>query len=129
RHGIRPLGAIQTLTIAHPLAQAGLLDAWLDLSRGPIPIGGGPGSLNVTYHSFDNDSVQLTARAGASMRFVMDWSDPDAFTLNLTMGQSGHPLSRHFGDQLGDFLSGEPWPVPFSRQEVGRRAASSMTLE
>src|SRR6056297_781760 len=129
RHGIRPLGAIQTLTIAHPLAQAGLLDAWLDLSRGPIPIGGGPGSLNVTYHSFDNDRVQLTARAGASMRFVMDWSDPDAFTLNLTMGQSGHPLSRHFGDQLGDFLSGEPWPVPFSRREVGRRAASSMTLE
>lgn len=129
RHGIRPLGAIQTLTIAHPLAQAGLLDAWLDLSRGPIPIGGGPGSLNVTYHSFDNDRVQLTARAGASMRFVMDWSDPDAFTLNLTLGQSGHPLSDHFDDQLADFLTGRPWTVPFSRDRVERRSVSRLTLD
>jgi len=129
KHGIRPLGAIQTLTIAHPLAQAGLLDAWLDLSRGPIPIGGGPGSLNVTYHSFDAERVHLTARAGASMRFVMDWSDPDAFTLNLTLGQSGHPLSRHFDDQLADFISGAPWTVPFDRAAVARRAASALRLE
>jgi len=127
--GIRPLGAIQTLTIAHPLAQAGLLDAWLDLSRGPIPIGGGPGSLNVTYHSFDSDRARLAARAGASMRFVMDWADPDAFTLNLTLGQSGHPLSRHFDDQLEAFLTGEPWTLPFSREQVLQRAASSLKLE
>ena len=129
KHGIRPLGTIQTLTIAHPLSQSGLLNAWLDLSRGPIAIGGGPGSLNVTYHSFNNDRVQLTARAGASMRFVMDWSEPDAFTLNLTLGQSGHPLSDHFDDQLADFLSGNPWPVPFTRSEVARRAVSTLTLE
>jgi len=129
KHGVRPLGAFQTLTIAHPLAQSGILDAWLDLSRGPIPIGGGPGSLNVTYHSFDAERVHLTARAGASMRFVMDWSNPDAFTLNLTLGQSGHPLSPHFDDQLADFLAGNPWTVPFSRDKVIRRAVSTLTLE
>ncbi|MEX0914608.1 MAG: penicillin acylase family protein, partial [Wenzhouxiangellaceae bacterium] len=129
RHGIRPLGALQTLTIAHPLARAGLLDAWLNLSRGPIPIGGGPGSLNVTYHSFDADRVHLTARAGASMRFVMDWSDPDAFTLNLTLGQSGHPLSAHFDDQLADFLTGTPWTVPFNREAVEQQSVSKLTLE
>lgn len=128
KHGIRPLGAMQTLTIAHPLARAGLLDAWLDLSRGPIPIGGGPGSLNVTYHSFDADRVHLTARAGASMRFVMDWSDPDAFTLNLTLGQSGHPLSQHFDDQLEDFLTGTPWTVPFERTHVERQSRSRLEL-
>ena len=129
KQGVRPLGAIQTLTIAHPLAEAGLLNAWLDLSRGPIPIGGGPGSLNVTYHSFDRDSARLTARAGASMRFVMDWADPDAFTLNLTLGQSGHPLSDHFDDQLADFLIGSPWTVPFSRAQVERHSVSTLTLE
>ncbi|MGK7296908.1 MAG: penicillin acylase family protein [Candidatus Wenzhouxiangella sp. M2_3B_020] len=122
RGGLRPLGRIQTLTIAHPLAQAGLLDAWLDLSRGPMPIGGGPGSLNVTYHRFDTDAERLYAAAGASMRFVMDWADPDAFTLNLTMGQSGHPLSPHFDDFLPAFLDGTPWTVPFSEDAV--RAAS-----
>jgi len=128
RHGARPLGALQTLTIAHPLAQAGLLDAWLDLSRGPIPIGGDPGSLNVTYHAFDAERVHLNARAGASMRLVMDWSDPDAFTLNLTLGQSGHPLSPHFDDQLDDFLAGTPWTVPFSRDAVAGRTVSTLIL-
>jgi len=129
KRGIRPLGAIQTLTIAHPLARAGVLDAWLNLSRGPIPIGGGPGSLNVTYHSFDAGRGHLTARAGASMRFVMDWSDPDAFTLNLTLGNSGHPLSPHFDDQLDDFLTGTPRTVPFSREGVVAQSESTLRLQ
>jgi len=128
KHPRVPLGAIQTLTIAHPLARAGLLDAWLDLSRGPIAIGGGPGSLNVTYHGFDEQRIHLDARAGASMRLVMDWSDPDTFKLNLTLGQSGHPLSPHFDDQLDDFLSGRPWTVPFSRSAVERRTVSRLSL-
>jgi penicillin amidase len=129
RTGRRPLGHIQTLTIEHPLARSGLLDRWLGLRRGPIPIGGGPGSLNVTYHAFDEARVRLEARAGASMRFVMDWSDPDAFTLNLTLGQSGHPLSPHFDDQLGDFLEGRPRTVPFSRTAVERAASSRLLLQ
>jgi penicillin amidase len=129
RRGTMPLGAIQTLTITHPLASAGLLDAWLDLSRGPIPIGGGPGTLNVTYHRFDPATRRLSAAAGASMRFVLDWADPDSFTLNLTMGQSGHPLSPHFDDFLPAFLDGTPWVVPFSREAVSRRAASTLRLD
>ncbi|MFU8831788.1 MAG: penicillin acylase family protein, partial [Wenzhouxiangella sp.] len=88
RAGAWPLGAFQELTIRHPLAEAGLLDRWLNLTRGPIPMGGGAGSLNVTYAAFNPDTAGLRARAGASMRYVMDWSDPDNFTLNLTLGQS-----------------------------------------
>jgi penicillin amidase len=128
KHGIRPLGAIQTLTIAHPLSDAGMLDAWLGLSRGPFPIGGDPGSLNVTYHRFDPARKRLEAAAGASMRFVMDWADPDAFTLNLTLGQSGHPLSPHFDDFLSAFRNGEPWTVPFSREAVERASVSRLIL-
>lgn len=128
RRGTAPLGSIQTLTIAHPLAQAGLLDAWLDLTRGPFPIGGDPGSLNVTYHRFDAGARRLHAAVGASMRFVMDWADPDAFTLNLTLGQSGHPLSPHFDDFLADFLSGAPWTVPWRQATVKNRARATLTL-
>jgi penicillin amidase len=128
RRGTAPLGSIQTLTIAHPLAQAGLLDAWLDLTRGPFPVGGDPGSLNVTYHRFDASARRLHAAVGASMRFVMDWADPDAFTLNLTLGQSGHPLSPHFDDFLADFRSGTPWTVPWRREAVQRQSRSALQL-
>jgi len=128
RYGTGTLGQHQTLTIRHALAEAGILNVWLGLSRGPIPVGGGPGSLNVTYHSFDERRLHLVARAGASMRFVMDWADPDAFTLNLTLGQSGHPSSPHFDDQLPDFFEGRPWTVPFSREAVRDRAARELKL-
>lgn len=125
----RPLGAIQTLTIAHPLARAGLLDRWLDLSRGPMPIGSGPGALNVTYHRWNPAGERLTAAAGASMRFVMDWADPDGFTLNLALGQSGHPLSPHFDDFLADWQSGAPWTVPWSRTAVDEEAVATLRLQ
>ena len=127
-YGIRALGEIQTLRINHPLAVSPPLDAWLDLSRGPFPIGSGPGGLNVTYHRWNEATQTLSARAGPSMRYVMDWSDPDGFTLNLTLGQSGHPLSPHFDDQLEAFLDGEPWIVPFSREAVEARSQSRLLL-
>ncbi|MEM7054579.1 MAG: penicillin acylase family protein [Pseudomonadota bacterium] len=127
--GMRPLGSIQHLTIRHPMASAGILDRWLNLSRGPIPIGGGPGSLNVTYHRWHADQARLSAAAGASMRFVMDWADPDQFTLNLTMGQSGHPLSPHFDDFLNDFLAGQPWIVPFTPATVQAQADRQLRLQ
>ncbi|TVQ34214.1 MAG: penicillin acylase family protein [Wenzhouxiangella sp.] len=128
RPGLWPLGMIQDLTIRHPMAQAGLLDRWLRLTRGPIPMGGDAGSLNVTYASFNPESARLRARAGASMRYVMDWSDPDSFTLNLTLGQSGNPFSPHFDDFLPDFLSGQPWTVPWTQEAVEAASTSKLTL-
>ena len=127
--GARPLGAIQHLSIRHPMADNPILERWLRLSRGPFPVGGDPGSLNVSYAMFDRETATLRSRAGASMRYVMDWSDPDAFRLNLTVGQSGHPLSPHFDDFLPDFLDGTPWIVPWSPERVAESAASRLLLQ
>ncbi len=126
--GARPLGAIQSLSIRHPMADNPILDRWLGLSRGPFPVGGDPGSLNVSYAMYDRESAHLRSRAGASMRYVMDWSDPDSFRLNLTVGQSGHPLSPHFDDFLPDFLDGTPWVVPWSREAVEAGAKARLRL-
>ncbi len=127
--GARPLGSFQELTIAHPMAQSCLLDRWLRLSRGPIPMGGDAGSLNVTYVQFDHRSARSRARAGASMRFVLDWADPDQFTLNLTTGQSGNPLSPHFDDFLPDFVSGTPWNVPWTPEAVEAATVKRLQLQ
>ncbi len=127
--GAWPLGAIQELTIQHPLAENPLLDRWLRLSRGPIPIGGDGASLNVIFSRFNPETATLQGRAGASMRYVLDWSDLDAFSINLTFGQSGHPSSPHFDDFLPDFVGGERWTVPWSRDRVEARAANRILLE
>jgi penicillin G amidase len=128
RAGAHPLGSFQHLSIRHPMADNPILNHWLRLSRGPFPIGGDPGSLNVSYAMFERDSATLRSRAGASMRYVMDWSDPDGFRLNLTVGQSGHPLSPHFDDFLPDFLDGTPWIVPWSREAVEEAAKGRLRL-
>lgn len=127
-HGIQPLGSIQKLVISHPLASVALLDHWLDLSRGPFSIGGSETTLNATFPNWNGDQTRLLTRQGASMRFIMDWSDPDSFSLNLAVGQSGHPLSPHFDDFLDDFLSGTPWVVPLDRDLMTQRATSGLRM-
>ena len=128
RAGARPLGMVQTLHIRHPLAEAGLLDRWLGLSRGPYPFGGDASSLNASFAQFQVESASWRARAGASMRYTLDWSDPDAFTLNLALGQSGNPLSPHFDSFLAAFLYGEAWTVPWRIEAVQQSAASRLVL-
>ena len=54
-------------------------------------------------------SVRVTAPAfGQSMRFVVDWGDPEATTLVLPLGVSGHLGSPHRFDQFEDWLKGDP---------------------
>ncbi len=38
---------------------------------------------------------------GAALRLVADLAAPDAVQMEVAPGQSGHPLSRHWGDMLG----------------------------
>ena len=128
RAGARPLGMIQTLHIRHPLAESGLLDRWLGLSRGPFAFGGDSASLNAAFSQFRSETATWRARAGASMRFTLDWDNPDAFTLNLALGQSGNPLSPHFDSFLGGFLDGTPWTVPWNEEMVRRQGSHILRL-
>ena len=45
---------------------------------------------------------------GQSMRFLLDWGDPDAATLVVPFGTSGHVASSHRVDQLRYWLDGDP---------------------
>jgi penicillin G amidase len=124
----RPFGEVQTLTMVHPLSQAQLTDRLLNLNRGPIPRGGDSESLNLTGATFIPETGMFRASVAPSMRFVMEWADVDAFTIAIPLGQSGNPLSPHYDDFLPLFDDNEPWVVPFSREAVEARAASTLWL-
>lgn len=54
-------------------------------------------------------SVRVTGPAfGQSMRLLVDWTDPDATSLVIPLGVSGHLGSPHRLDQLEDGLKGDP---------------------
>jgi len=61
---------------------------------------------------------QMTRQLGPSLRMVIDLGDFDRSLLNLTLGQSGHALSRHYRDQYSAWEAVESFPFPFSDAAV-----------
>jgi penicillin G amidase len=118
----RTWGEACTLHIRHPLARLKVLDWWLKLNRGPVPGWGDPGTLNANFFSYRDGNFR--AHVGASMRFVLDWSDVDAFSLAGVLGQSGNPFSPHYDD----FVGVTRWNVPFTREKVFANAKSHVVM-
>lgn len=74
------------------------------LSRGPYPVGGHSMSVNNTQYNWEDPFGQVL---GASIRRIVDLSDLSRSESILPTGQSGNPLSRHFGDQTELWISGK----------------------
>jgi penicillin amidase len=53
---------------------------------------------------------QTSARVGPSMRFVANTADWNDSWANVTLGQSGQPLSGHYKDQWDEYWSGRSLP-------------------
>lgn len=124
----RTWGEACSLLVRHPLARVKLLDWWLRLNRGPFPGEGDAGTLHANFYSYHDDSKSFRTHVGPSMRFVLDWSNVDAFTLTGALGQSGNPFSPHYDDFLDMARKGEAWTVPFTRAQVFARKTSLLTL-
>jgi penicillin amidase len=60
---------------------------------------------------------QTTQRLGPSMRFVADVSNWDRSLNNITIGQSGQFLSRHYKDQWDEYYVGKSLPMRWTNVE------------
>ncbi len=120
-------GEIQSLTIAHPLAQIPILSGLLGLEKGPFPRGGSAGTLNSSFNYIKDNKFKCIV--GPSWRFIIDFADVDGATIVLPAGQSGHPLSSHFFDFYSLWTKGERWNVPFSKNTVYDQKISLVRLK
>ena len=111
-------GSVHQLTLTHPLGlQSGPHQRRVNV--GPFPVGGGNYTVSPTVW-LNRDPYNVVA--GASMRFVADLKRPELGWMTNTLGQSGSPFSRHFRDQVEDYLEGfvhAIWPEGFPPR--GRR--------
>ena len=89
-------GRRNRLEVTHPFGTSGGLLGWVFNPPSP-PLSGCDRCVRVATPQF-----------GQSMRLVVDFADPDATTLVLPLGVSGHLWSPHRLDQLGDWLGGDP---------------------
>jgi len=71
---------------------------------------------------------QTTSSHGVSMRLVVDLADLDRSFNNITLGQSGHPLSPHYRDQFHHWLSVESFPMLFTLSKVRQQTTSTLRL-
>jgi acyl-homoserine lactone acylase PvdQ len=85
KFGRQKYGDICKLIIEHPLSSVKILNYWLDLNRGPYPVGGDRASLKQNYLFWDENKEHFRGVLGPSMRFILDWSDVDGFTINTNL--------------------------------------------
>jgi penicillin amidase len=67
------------------------------MDRGPYPWGGGNPTVGRARYRYDRP---FDATGGATVRLVIEMSEPMRIGAIMPGGQSGHPASAHYDDQL-----------------------------
>jgi penicillin amidase len=100
-------GALHQVTFRHPLGlRAGPHRRRVNV--GPFPA---PGGRYTVWPMFWDAGQPFEVMAGPSLRYVTDMKRPEQSWFSNTLGQSGAPFSRHFRDQVDDFLNGFAHPL------------------
>ncbi len=98
-----------------------------DLIRFHVPTDGDYYTIN-RGASRTGDPLQPFAHVhGATLRAIYDLSDLDASLFVLAPGQSGNPLSAHWGDLAQRWADGGAFPLTGTREAL-RATGSSLTL-
>jgi penicillin G amidase len=61
---------------------------------------------------------QTTRRLGPSLRMIVDLSNLDRSLINITTGESGNALSRHYMDQWDAYYAGQSFPMEFDQTQA-----------
>ena len=61
---------------------------------------------------------QTTHHLGPSLRMIVDLANLDRSLINITTGESGHELSRHYLDQWDSYYAGQSFPMEFDQVQA-----------
>ncbi len=117
-------GKLHKINFSHTLGSVKPLD--LLFNRGPFPVGGDSNTIwnsHAGYHDLSIDKV-----VGPPFRFIADLGDLDHCLGLLAPGQSGHPLSHHYNDQIQAWFTRGYHPMIFNRQDLEKETEDKLTL-
>ena len=116
-------GRIHTVTLAHCLSEVGDLGALFD--RGGQPVGG----TGITVCNTGYDPTYMAAM-GANYRLVVDMGCEPAVLCSVdAAGQSGHPGSPNYADQLPEWIASRRHVIALDREDTRREAKAKLTLK
>jgi penicillin amidase len=109
-------GSWHVVDLEHPLAPF-LPFVSRIAGTGPLPLSG------------DTTTVKQVGRAfGPSQRLTVDWSNIDAATENIALGESGNPYSPYFRDEWSAYYGGTTFALPFSEAAVDAQTKHTLRL-
>jgi penicillin amidase len=112
-------GKLHTITLRHPLSKRGELSQLLD--RGGHAVGGN--GFTVCNTGYDLSGSDYQVAAGANYRLIADLGGATQGLWAVdAAGQSGHPGSAHYCDQLSDWIDGNYHFLPLERSQVEESA-------
>lgn len=117
-------GRLHTLTYSHTLSRLPPLARLFN--RGPYPMGGDGNTIWATgtnLHDLSNHGV-----IGPPYRFIVDLGDLRNSLALLAPGQSGHPGSRHYDDQIEAWFTAGYHPMLWDRADVEREGTERLEL-
>jgi penicillin amidase len=133
--GDRTWGEIHPLVNEHPLGRVRWLDRLVGFRVGPFPAAGGPFTVNAAHHrgtvgpNGGDPRPPFPITWAVSQRHVVDLADPDGQGgFVLPTGNSGHPLSPHYDDQVASWRSGGLHPIPVDPARARETAARELVL-
>jgi penicillin G amidase len=122
-------GALRGLVMHHPMSRApGPLGRALAgiFNLGPIPCGGDSDTINQAA-TLPLDPLALSNNI-ASLRSVFDVGAWQNSRFCLPGGQSGNPLSPHYGDLFELWQKGDGVPIAFTDEEVRAAGVEALSL-
>lgn len=117
-------GELHALRLDHRLDAVPLFGDWA--RRGPYAVPGSSTTVLAFGAAWRGEIQRITY--GPSMRFVVDWSEPDRAWAILPGGQSGHPGDPHYDDQVDDYLAGELHEAPWSEEAIEAATVDRLRL-
>ncbi len=124
------------------LGSSGIAPLEWYFDKGPFPAPGAAGAVNNTYYrpsrAYPDPNDPTYKPVGIdgvfavtnlpSYRFSIDMADLDTGQIVQTTGQSGNPFDKHYGDLIGDWLTGQTVPLPFSLSAISAATAETLNL-
>jgi penicillin amidase len=117
-------GKLHRLVFAHPLGQGTMMDRVFN--RGPYPVGGDNSTIWLT--SFSKLDLRTENLVGPPFRFIADLGDWRNSLGLLAPGQSGHPGSQHYADQVDAWFTKGYHPMLFNREDIEGNVSAVLHL-
>ena len=118
-------GKLHSLVFGHTLGGVKPLNRIFN--RGPYPLGGDGDTIWASGSNYVNPDDHRII--GPPFRFIADLSDWNRSLGLLVPGQSGHPSSPHYDDNIPGLFRGEYHPMLFDREQVMTAVTSQLLLE